>query len=308
MPNFTHVLLCLFLTSLSLTAQQVSGTVTDSLTGAPIPFATVYFDGTTIGETTNEEGRFTLPASSLRFPATLIASHLSFGNKSVQLREARSSIHFALRPLTLTVAAVEVTDQNQRLKNLEEFKALFLGVDDWGRRATIKGEDALVFEREYRRKRLSNARSFFPDGKIPPTLKNARWADDGTTLLFEKANNLTAISNAPLEIDLPDLGYVLFVDLQQFRTDYSAGITNRLGTYFWQPYEEIIRKKPEKNTSKTGNALTITPMFIFSAPSFRTDWKRRATPFMRSLATTPAPLLSTIIWSKPTRTIKKLSV
>ncbi|SER14507.1 carboxypeptidase-like regulatory domain-containing protein [Neolewinella agarilytica] len=254
MSRFPQVLFYLLLTSLSLAAQQVSGTVTDSLTGAPIPFATVYFDGTTIGETTNEEGHFTLPASSLRFPATLIASHLSFGNKSIQLREARSSVHFALRPLTLTVAAVEVTDQNQRLKNLEEFRALFLGVDDWGRRATIKGEDALFFEREYRRKRLSNARSFFPDGKIPSTLKNARWADDGTTLLFEKANNLTAASNASLEIDLPDLGYVLFVDLQRFRTDYTAGTTNRLGTYFWQPYEgnnpEKARKKHLKNRER----------------------------------------------------------
>lgn len=251
MHRFTPIFISLLLTSFPLTAQQVSGTVTDSLTGAPIPFATVYFDGTTIGETTNEEGRFTLTATSLRFPATLIASHLSYGNKSVQLRKARSSVHFILRPLTLTVAAVEVTDQNQRLKNLEEFRALFLGVDDWGRRATIKGEDALVFSRDYRRKKLSNARSLFPDGKIPPTLKNARWAEDGRSIVFEKARNLMAVSNAPLEIDLPDLGYVLFVDLQRFRTDYAEGITNRLGTYFWRPYEgnnpEKARKKHLKN-------------------------------------------------------------
>jgi len=254
MPNSTHVLLCLLLTSLPLTAQQISGMVTDSLTGAPIPFATVYFDGTTIGETTTEEGHFTLPTTSLRFPATLIASHLSYGNKSIQLRAARSPINFILAPLVLTVAAVEVTDENQRQKNLEEFRALFLGVDDWGRRATIKGEEALVFDRTYRRKRLSNARDFFPGGKIPSSLKNARWADDGTTLIFEKANNLTAMSNAPLEIDLPDLGYVLFVDLQRFRTDYKEGTTNRLGSYFWQPYEgnnpEKARKKHLKNRER----------------------------------------------------------
>jgi len=251
---FLRALFFLLLSSSSLTAQVVSGTVTDSLTGSPIPFATIYFDGTTIGETTDEEGRFTLPAGQLRLPALLIASHLSYGNKSLQLRAVSSTIAFKLRPLTLTVAAVEVTDQNQRRKNLEEFRALFLGVDDWGRRATIKGEDALVFERDYRSKKLRNARRRFPTGKIPSALRNAHWTADSTAVIFEKAKNLKAVSRAPLEIDLPDLGYVLLVDLQRFRTDYKEGITNRLGTFFWQPYEgnspEKARKKHLKNRKR----------------------------------------------------------
>ena len=58
--------------------QTLTGRVLDSLTQAPVLFATVYLDGTTIGATTDEEGRFSLPIPSEYLPATLVVSQLNY--------------------------------------------------------------------------------------------------------------------------------------------------------------------------------------------------------------------------------------
>ncbi|MFN9325658.1 MAG: carboxypeptidase-like regulatory domain-containing protein, partial [Flavobacteriales bacterium] len=39
---------------------QVTGTVTDSRTRAPLPFVNVLLEGTTVGATTGEDGRFVI--------------------------------------------------------------------------------------------------------------------------------------------------------------------------------------------------------------------------------------------------------
>lgn len=57
----TALVLLLFCSNQAFTqTTTVQGTVTDSVTGKPIEFATVRFDGTTIGKLTDENGRFTI--------------------------------------------------------------------------------------------------------------------------------------------------------------------------------------------------------------------------------------------------------
>ena len=52
---------------------RVRGAVRDEETGEPIPFASVYFDGTVIGISTDLEGRYSLETRSEEI-TTLIAS------------------------------------------------------------------------------------------------------------------------------------------------------------------------------------------------------------------------------------------
>ncbi len=53
-----------------------TGTVTDAVTDEPIPFANVYFAGTTIGTTTDFDGKYTL--STKQKPDTIVASVLGY--------------------------------------------------------------------------------------------------------------------------------------------------------------------------------------------------------------------------------------
>ncbi|MEJ7659882.1 MAG: carboxypeptidase-like regulatory domain-containing protein [Hymenobacter sp.] len=41
----------------------LSGTVRDSVTRQPLPFASVFLANTTLGATTNEQGHYVLPAA-----------------------------------------------------------------------------------------------------------------------------------------------------------------------------------------------------------------------------------------------------
>lgn len=66
-----------------LTAQNIRGKVTDSITGEPVPYATVQFDKGG-GVITNEEGYFQLRPDGIGSPAVLI-SCLGYEKKSVAL-------------------------------------------------------------------------------------------------------------------------------------------------------------------------------------------------------------------------------
>ncbi len=61
MKNKTlRILYQLFICIISVHAYgQISGTITDA-NGAPLPYATVYIEGTSIGTISNEEGKYTL--------------------------------------------------------------------------------------------------------------------------------------------------------------------------------------------------------------------------------------------------------
>lgn len=218
---------------------SLSGLVVDSKDGRPIPFATVYFDGTTIGQTTDEKGQFTLSLVGIKLPAALVVSHLSYAPLSLRIDEnTENRLEFALQPRNQTLTAVVIQDQNQRQKNLVEFRRLFLGTDAWGRRARIRNEEALVFSRDYERRQVSIRSDHMKRKLAREKLSGVKWAPDSSYLSYDKAVNLKASAKVPLLIELPDLGYILQLDLVSFQSDYKQGRTGHLGYYFFQAYEE----------------------------------------------------------------------
>ena len=63
---------------------QISGVVTDRATGDPLPGASVFVEGTTLGSATNEEGEYNLP----RVPAgsyVLIASYIGYQDARMEI-------------------------------------------------------------------------------------------------------------------------------------------------------------------------------------------------------------------------------
>ncbi len=67
-------------------AQQVSGTITEAETGAPLPGATVLVKGTNNGTTTDFDGVFQL--SNVSGTATLVVSYIGFKTQEIAVNNA----------------------------------------------------------------------------------------------------------------------------------------------------------------------------------------------------------------------------
>src|SRR5690606_20944356 len=67
----------LFLTAFTSFSQSIKGVVLDGETNEPIESASVYFDNTTIGTSTNDKGEFSLPYKE-GIKSALIISYLGY--------------------------------------------------------------------------------------------------------------------------------------------------------------------------------------------------------------------------------------
>lgn len=234
--------------SISLSAQlNLVGTVVDSTNQAPIPFATVYFDGTTNGQTTDDDGKFSLPLQGMEFPALLVVSHVGYRTQSLLIEDVSQRITVSLGVQGQMIQTVVVQDEDRRMENIKEFRSVFLGVDDWGKRAKIKNEGALLFNRDYNNKKLNTTSKRFRKIVRQSNRKDGEWAPDSSYYAFEEVLNLQAKAKVPLEVSLPDLGYTLQVDLTRFLSSYKQGKTSHLGHYFFIPAESKSGKPKAKH-------------------------------------------------------------
>ena len=81
------LLLCLIGYSSNLTAQSMytySGIVTDSTSAESVPYASVFVAGTTIGTTTDSEGRFTLKSETPL--QTITFAFIGYKDKTIKIR------------------------------------------------------------------------------------------------------------------------------------------------------------------------------------------------------------------------------
>lgn len=240
-------LLSVFCTYVLSAQLNLVGTVVDSTNQNPIPFATVYFDGTTNGQTTDEQGQFSLALQGIELPALLVVSHVGYRTQSLLIEDATQRVNISLGVQGQLIQTVVVQDEDRRMKNIAEFRSIFLGVDDWGKRAKIKNEEALVFNRDYLNKKLNTTSKHFRKIVAQSNRKDGNWAPDSTYYAFEQALNLQAKAKTPLEVSLPDLGYTLQVDLTHFHSSYKQGKTSHLGHYFFKPAESRSGKPKAKH-------------------------------------------------------------
>lgn len=106
------VLVLLMLTALPARAQlrSVSGTVTDSSTGGPVPGASVGVRGTSLTTTTSDSGRFTLanlPTGDVR----LTVRRIGYRARDVVLPAGQAELRVALAPDLFELEEVVVTGQ-----------------------------------------------------------------------------------------------------------------------------------------------------------------------------------------------------
>lgn len=103
-----HTLLLLFLTWAAQAQVTLSGTVTDSNTGEPLPFATISRDGiTVIGDV---DGNFVLEQAKLYDVFTV--SYTGYKPHSIKITPGRVTYMVTLEPYTQTLEEVAVTNDN----------------------------------------------------------------------------------------------------------------------------------------------------------------------------------------------------
>jgi len=95
---FNNLIVALLASGMAL-AQQVSGTVTEAESGAPLPGATVLVKGTTNGTTTDFDGMFQL--SGVSGDATLVVSYIGFETQEIAVNNATN--------LTITLSSASDT-------------------------------------------------------------------------------------------------------------------------------------------------------------------------------------------------------
>ena len=93
---------------------SASGIVKDSITGEPLPFVSVYFDGSTIGAMTDDNGRFTLQNN--QGYTKLAAASLGYDTKFIDLKPGKKNdnLEVLLKPTAFEISEVVVKPKREK--------------------------------------------------------------------------------------------------------------------------------------------------------------------------------------------------
>lgn len=133
------VLLLWLLPSRVAAQASLSGTVRDSVTQQPLPFASVFLVNTTLGATTNEQGRYVLPAvpaGRYEVAATYLGHRLR--QQPVVVGSAALTIDLALPPAAQALGEVVVRSRPALADDYQRFLELFLGTSSFARQCQVR--------------------------------------------------------------------------------------------------------------------------------------------------------------------------
>ena len=199
---------------------EITGIITDTETGQPVEYASVYVNGTTIGTTTDTKGKF-----SLRYKfdyCRIVINHVNYEYEVVDISpDNHQNLTIEFNPKNIEIEPVVVQTRNLRGKSLAYFKKTFLGDDSWGQSAVILNDSILHF-------------------------KTVNFGDDAPVNdLKGKIKYFEVKATAPLLIDLPKLGYHLQYDMLRFVESYDPKyghkIINNLGYFYFREYADVSR-------------------------------------------------------------------
>jgi hypothetical protein len=210
-------------------AQVVQGFVYDERS-LPVVGATVYFDGTTIGTTTNTEGFFTINLKAFSNSA-LVVSYMGYQTVIISnpFEVITHSITLVPKPLTIREVFV-VPNPFTREQMIKVFRQEFLGANWAGRRCVILNEDDIDLYFDY------------------------------------ESNRLEATSLKPLQIENRYLGYRVEFDLVEFYVKFNKRSLKRdfihsslfLGTSLFADYPEVSnRQLRRRHDSYLGSQLNF---------------------------------------------------
>lgn len=207
-------------------SQTIRGIVSDQKTNSPIESAAVYFDGTSIGTSTNSDGEFQIPIVK-GVTSPLIISFLGYQKTIITNYEIGKLYKISLtEDLNALDEVVIITDDGMPKEiKLEHFRREFLGNSENGKSCKILNESDLI-------------------------------------LRFNgKTNKLTVSSKKPLLVKNKNLEYLVTFDIQDFEIEYNYvdllqkhfGIKSVLfsGTSFYTDLDTVNTRRTIKKRDKT---------------------------------------------------------
>ncbi len=149
------VLILLWILSVCLQAQTLSGSVYDSSTKQPINKVSVFLDGTLIQTVTDEKGRFELSVDK-EINTSLVLYHVSYYPVKISnpFNENLNGISMKERVYILNEVVVEA-EQFTRAQKMDVFRKQFLGETKAGKSCRIVNEDDIELVYDLNLKRLS---------------------------------------------------------------------------------------------------------------------------------------------------------
>jgi hypothetical protein len=187
------VILCLVLfghSAANLFAQaktkDISGIVLDAKTNQPLAAANVFIANSTMGDASDDEGRFLIrnvPLANIELVASVIGYRVE--KRRIRIDETVGEITFRLTPKAIEAPAIEVSAESTRRwrKNLGKFTELFLGTSVNAEECTFLNPEVLDFQDE------TDARPFMATAREPLQIENRALGYD-ISLLLEKFESL----------------------------------------------------------------------------------------------------------------------
>lgn len=161
--------------------KSFSGIVLDSFSRKPLPYATVYINGTTTGTITNDKGHFNI--NGISTPARLVVSHINYRPKTMLIDgNSQEKLVIELQERVINLSEIKVSDKNLRKKNIDIFKRMFLGADYWGENAILNNDSVLRFELYYNEKKVPLSESVKNEIKLGYN-RNAHELNEDSTVL-----------------------------------------------------------------------------------------------------------------------------
>lgn len=207
-------------------SQTIQGVVLDQKTQEPIESASVYFDNTTIGTSTNANGAFSI-ASVESITSPLIISFLGYQNVIISDYSTTKTYKILLVEdlNTLDQVVINADDGMPKAIKLQQFKKQFLGFSDNAKSCTILNEEDLILSYNAELNQLSAS------SRKPIIIKN---------------NNLQYLVN----FDIRDFEIIYHhVDLEFKRLSIKSVVYT--GTSFYQLLKNTNSRKAIKLRDKT---------------------------------------------------------
>lgn len=123
---FKHLLFALTLILGSITAfsqQSITGTLTDSRTKDPLISANVVVKGTTVGVTSDIEGKFSITLD-LKEPKTLVVSYLGYQEQEIEVTSASKNLSISMETINMMGQEVVVSSSRISEKLMESTAAI----------------------------------------------------------------------------------------------------------------------------------------------------------------------------------------
>lgn len=194
-------LIVFLLLFLNVRAQKITGYVFDFKTKEPIVGASVYYNASSIGTVTDENGMFEI-GRLFASNATLIVRHLGYETKKLVSPSNKFKLEIGMKEEVENLNEIVVTsDPFSRKEKMEVFKLEFLGDTRGGRNCTILNEEDIeLFFNSY-------------------------------------SNTLTAYSKRPIRIRNDFLGYIILFDIDEFRIFFKQKSLQRVGNIYHTLFE-----------------------------------------------------------------------